>query len=125
MFLKQTRYATKAFQFHLFSHLSGGGCPVVVSQWQSIGSTSQVSWVHIPGDCRPFHFPLFHFKQILFNYQLVQGALNAYKPSQLLYLWYSNHFYLSFHSAQWPVYLTVQLSIGYLYISTKQLMVET
>ena len=48
------------------------------------------------------------------NYQLSHslsskiGALNAYKPSQLLYSWYSN--YLSFHTSQWPVHLSVQHS---------------
>ena len=39
--------------------MRAGGCPVVIAQWQS-------NWLHkpgdlgsIPGDCWPFHFPLF------------------------------------------------------------------
>ena len=57
----------------------------------------------ILSNCWPFHFPLFCLMQ---KHPL--GALNAYKPSQLLYSWYSNH--ASFHPSQWPVHLLVQHS---------------
>ena len=42
----------------------GGGCLVVVAQWQSTGCTSQVSWVRFPVTAGLFTFPYFRLKNI-------------------------------------------------------------
>ena len=40
----------------------GGGCPVVMAQWQSTGYTSQVSWVQFPATAGLFTFLYFSSK---------------------------------------------------------------
>ena len=50
--------------YHLCVYIKGGGCPVVVAQWQSTDSSSQVSWFWFPVTAGNFTFLYFRLKNI-------------------------------------------------------------
>ena len=60
-----------------------GGCPVVVTQWQSTGPTSQVSWVQFPMTVSLFTSSIFASKTS--NLSLCPSSLSLFPKLLLLY----------------------------------------